>query len=110
MVLIGAGYDTRALRYRDADCTFFEVDLPSVLPVKETMATKFLSAVGGAQSVGASGRALGVDLNRATMAPPGVFAQLEALGLSRTKPTLVRPPPSRPPAAMKADGCTWTHV
>ena len=38
---------------------------------------------------GAEGRALGVDLNRATMAPPGVFAQLTGLGLDQSLPTLV---------------------
>lgn len=91
VVLIGAGYDTRALRYRNADATFYEVDLPSVLPVKETMAGKYLGGLPagpGATSVGAAGRALGVDLNRATMAPPGVVAQLEDLGLDRSRPTL----------------------
>lgn len=54
-----------------------QVDLPSVLPVKEAMATRFLQAEGGAaRSVGAEDRALGVDLNKATMAPPGRLAQL----------------------------------
>lgn len=66
-----------------------QVDLPSVLPVKDAMATTFLKAEGGPRSVGAEGRALGVDLNRATMAPPGVFAQLSGLGLDRSLPTLV---------------------
>lgn len=90
VVLIGAGYDTRALRYRTSAARFFEVDLPSVLPVKEAMATRFLQAEGGAaRSVGAEERALGVDLNKATMAPPGVFAQLSGLGLDRSLPTLV---------------------
>lgn len=89
VVLIGAGYDTRALRYRSSAARFFEVDLPSVLPVKDAMATTFLKAEGGPRSVGAEGRALGVDLNRATMAPPGVFAQLSGLGLDRSLPTLV---------------------
>ncbi|KOO21085.1 hypothetical protein Ctob_001429 [Chrysochromulina tobinii] len=30
VVLIGSGYDTRALRYREAGARFFEVDLPSL--------------------------------------------------------------------------------
>ena len=93
VVLIGSGYDTRALRYRDSGATFYEVDLPTVLPIKEGMATRYLDSMPGGASgganVGAAGRALGVDLNRATMAPPGVFAQLEALGLDRSRPTLV---------------------
>jgi len=91
VVLIGSGYDTRALRYRDAGARFFEVDLPSVLPVKDAMAQRFLGSggTGGGESVGAQGRALGVDLNRATMAPPGVFQQLETMGLSRAAPTLI---------------------
>lgn len=90
VVLLGAGYDTRALRYRSSGATFFEVDLPSVLPIKEAMAERYLSGQAGSdQSVGKAGRALGVDLNKATMAPPGVFAQLEALGLDRSRPTLI---------------------
>ena len=88
VVLIGSGYDTRALRYRGSAAAFFEVDLPAVLPVKDAMAQRYLSQSGGT-SVGSAGRALGVDLNRATMAPPGVFAQLEGLGLDRQRPTLV---------------------
>ena len=108
VVLIGSGYDTRALRYREAGARFFEVDLPSVLPIKEAMARRYLSSMArreaaasdeadgadaadaaAATSVGGMGRALGLDLNKATMAPPGVFAQLEALGLDRRQPTLV---------------------
>ena len=114
VVLIGAGYDTRALRYRTSAARFFEVDLPSVLPVKETMATRFLEAEGGAaRSVGAEGRALGVDLNKATMAPPGVFAQLSGLGLDRSLPTLVvseatRRARTRPHACTRARTTTRT--
>jgi len=108
VVLIGSGYDTRALRYREAGARFFEVDLPSVLPIKEAMARRYLSSMArreaaasdeadgadaadaaAATSVGGMGRALGLDLNKATMAPPGVVAQLEALGLDRRQPTLV---------------------
>ena len=95
VVLIGSGYDTRALRYLNSEATFYEVDLPSVLPVKEGMAQKYLAGEGGAaaaaagSTVGAQGRALGVDLNKATMAPPGVFAQLEGMGLEKARPTLV---------------------
>ena len=106
VVLIGAGYDTRALRYRTSAARFFEVDLPSVLPVKEAMATRFLAAEGGAaRSVGAEGRALGVDLNKATMAPPGVFAQLSGLGLDRSLPTLVVSEATRR-ARARAHACT----
>jgi hypothetical protein len=101
VVLIGSGYDTRALRYREAGARFFEVDLPSVLPIKEAMARRYLSSMArreaaasdeadgadaadaadaaAATSVGGMGRALGLDLNKATMAPPGDIAQLEAM-------------------------------
>ena len=90
VVLLGAGYDTRALRYRSSGATFYEVDLPSVLPIKEAMAERYLAEQqDGGQSVGSAGRALGVDLNQATMGPPGVFAQLELLGLERSCPTLI---------------------
>jgi hypothetical protein len=92
VVLIGSGYDTRALRYRGGEGAFFEVDLPSVLPVKESMAQRYVQGAGrggAGATVGSQGRALGVDLNQATMAPPGVFAKLEGLGLDRGRPTLV---------------------
>jgi O-methyltransferase involved in polyketide biosynthesis len=89
VVLVGAGYDTRALRYRGAEADFYEVDLPAVLPVKEGMAARFLAANGGGETVGAKGRALGVDLNEAAMSPPGVFSLLSGLGLDRARPTLV---------------------
>ena len=88
VVLVGAGYDTRALRYRTSGADFYEVDLPEVNRVKATMADRYLAGLGGGRS-STQGRALGVDLNKATMAPPGVFAQLEALGLDRQRPTLV---------------------
>jgi len=90
VVLIGSGYDTRALRYRASAATFFEVDLPNVLDVKEAMAKRYLaSKAGDPASASFAKGMLGVDLNRATMAPPGVFAQLEGLGLSRDEPTLI---------------------
>jgi len=44
IVLFGAGYDTRALRFRNAHdrkVNFFEVDLPSVCQGKETLYKKF---------------------------------------------------------------------
>jgi len=58
--------------------------------VKEAMAKRYLASKAG-EPAGASFAkgTLGVDLNRATMAPPGVFAQLEGLGLSRDEPTLI---------------------
>lgn len=115
VVLIGAGYDTRALRYRTSGANFYEVDLPKVNDVKATMMERFCKVNG--ESSGISGcRTLGVDLNKVTMAPPGVFAELEALGLDRQKPTLVvieavlfylSPPAKR---ALLADAATFVNA
>mmetsp|Transcript_89268 Transcript_89268/g.171190 ORF Transcript_89268/g.171190 Transcript_89268/m.171190 type:complete len:451 (+) Transcript_89268:111-1463(+) len=88
VVLIGAGYDTRALRYRASGADFFEVDLPTVNDVKAKMVERFSSLSDDISSKTVT-RTLGADLNKATMVAPGVFAQLEALGLSRERPTLV---------------------
>ena len=87
IVLIGAGYDTRALRYRGSGAQFFEVDLPQVLELKAAMSERYLTGRPNGRSAVAG--TLGVDLNKATMAPPGVFAQLESVGLSRQVPTLI---------------------
>ena len=85
VVLLGAGYDTRALRYRDSAATFYEVDLPQVCDVKARLARRYLSEAAPA----APCASLAADFNQACMKPPGVFAQLEALGLQRSRPTLV---------------------
>ena len=87
VILIGSGYDTRSLRYRDAACTFFEVDLPDVLSVKAKMADKFLlGADGQSYAAGLKSRSVGCDLNKAAGT---VMSQLEAKGLQRSMRTLV---------------------
>ena len=63
-VLIGAGYDTRALRFRRKDLQFFEVDLPSVLPIKRAMSTRYLEEQ-AAPTAGPRPAELGADLNEA---------------------------------------------
>ena len=60
-VLIGSGYDTRALRYRSAPLDFYEVDLPEVLVVKKAMCEGF---AGPEAAAVAAERSLGVDLNK----------------------------------------------
>ena len=42
MVLLGSGYDTRAIRYRDSRVRFFEVDLKSVVDVKAAHGPRLL--------------------------------------------------------------------
>ena len=59
MVLLGSGYDTRALRY--AGCVlFFEVDLPNVAEAKRKMSAGYCAARGVAPAP-----ALAADLNEA---------------------------------------------
>lgn len=84
-VLIGAGYDTRALRFRRKDLQFFEVDLPSVLPIKRAMSTRYLEEQ-AAPTAGPRPAELGADLNEAA---GQVLSRLEPLGFDRSKPTLV---------------------
>jgi len=91
VVLVGAGYDTRALRYRASGATFFEVDLPMVISVKQKLAAGFLAAAAGGggafRAADAARRSLGCDLNAAA---GDVFAQLQSqCGLVPDAPTLV---------------------
>ncbi len=92
VVLLGSGYDTRALRYRDAAggaLSFFEVDLPNVITVKRSMAQKYLGGAAGGDAFARTvygEQALGVDLNKAA---GSVFEQLGARGLSASVRTLV---------------------
>jgi len=85
VVLLGSGYDTRALRYakKAPNLTFFEVDLPDVVKVKASMSAR-------AKVVGAAGAALPVALPLDLNAGAGtVFAKLKELGLQPDVPTLV---------------------
>ena len=84
VILLGSGYDTRALRYRTAPANFFEVDLPEVLSVKHKMSLRFLDNAPAAEA--ASERALGVDLNKAS---GSVVVQLQTKGLNPRARTLV---------------------
>jgi len=83
-VLIGAGYDTRALRFRRTGLAFFEVDLPAVLPIKRAMSERYLQEQG--EVTAAQPVELGADLNEAA---GEVLARLAPLGFDRGKPTLV---------------------
>ncbi|KAL1510607.1 hypothetical protein AB1Y20_006908 [Prymnesium parvum] len=82
-VLIGSGYDTRALRFSSAPVDFYEVDLPGVLEVKKAMCTKY---AGAAAADAAAERSLGLDLNREASE---MFPRLEKLGLKAGVPTIV---------------------
>ena len=89
VVLIGSGYDTRALRYMDRGATFFEVDLPDVITVKAKLNSKYLEAKAGGKEFAASTskRSLGCDLNKGMGT---VFERLQSeCGLSADIPTLV---------------------
>lgn len=43
VILLGAGYDTRSLRFQRPGLKFFEVDLPDISRAKESMMTKYSS-------------------------------------------------------------------
>jgi methyltransferase (TIGR00027 family) len=89
IVLVGAGYDTRALRYRSSGCDFFEVDLPDVVAVKAKLRARYLADAepdGAARAAAAEERCLGVDLNEAA---GSVVERLGECGLRTDAPTLV---------------------
>ena len=88
VVLVGAGYDTRALRYAGkrtaTPLTFFEVDLPAVVEAKAAMGRRRDAAAAADAPLPA---ALACDLNQGA---GEVLARLEKeLGLSRALPTLI---------------------
>lgn len=82
-VLVGAGYDTRALRYARDGLSFYEVDLPAVLPIKRAMADKFL---GERPLPGGRSKELPCDLNEGA---GQVLERLAPLGFDREAPTLL---------------------
>ena len=85
-VLLGSGYDTRALRYARPGLSFFEVDLPDVLPIKRAMADGYYEGRATGASAPPRPQALACDLNEGA---GQVLARLEPLGFRRDLPTLV---------------------
>jgi len=85
-VLIGAGYDTRALRYARDGLNFFEVDLPEVLPIKRAMADDYYADEPSRPGAAARPQTLGCDLNEGA---GEVLQRLAPLGFDRAKPTLL---------------------
>lgn len=89
IVLFGAGYDTRSLRYND-DATFFEVDLPDVVEGKGRLQRywKDLKAEDGEEVVLPT--RIGYDLNDADPATgkPSLSYALKEAGLRPDVPTL----------------------
>jgi len=88
-VLLGSGYDTRALRYARPGLRFFEVDLPPVLPIKRAMADGYYegrAAAAPPPTTTTRPQALACDLNEGA---GQVLARLEPLGFRRDLPTLV---------------------
>lgn len=86
VVLVGSGYDTRALRYAGGAkaLSFFEVDLPSVVEAKAAMGQRRDAAAAANAPLP---KALACDLNEAA---GKVFTRLESeLGFDPTLPTLV---------------------
>ena len=83
VVLLGSGYDTRALRYAGRGAKFFEVDLPNVVEAKRKMSAGYCAARGVAPAP-----ALAADLNEAA---GDVLARLEGagVGFDRAARTLV---------------------
>ena len=86
VVLLGAGYDTRALRYRNAGAGFYEIDLETVVDVKGGMVRRFFEQVGGECSI----RTLALDFNKFDFSSCSPFDLLvKNHGLDQTRPTLI---------------------
>lgn len=84
VVLLGAGYDTRALRYSgDQAPAFYEVDLPVVTRAKGVLSSRYAAATGVRQPA-----MLPLDLMTCASGAPALEA-LAPLGLDRSRPTLV---------------------
>ena len=114
VILIGSGYDTRSLRYRDATCTFFEVDLPDVLSVKAKLAAKFLAPAGAdgeSYAAGLERRSVGCDLNKGVRPTRGSHQLVDrsSRATSRWRDTV--PPLTRAcPADCRVRSCRHCHV
>mmetsp|Transcript_12558 Transcript_12558/g.40047 ORF Transcript_12558/g.40047 Transcript_12558/m.40047 type:complete len:365 (-) Transcript_12558:108-1202(-) len=84
IVLLGAGYDTRALRYSgDQAPAFYEVDLPVVTRAKGVLSSRYAAATGVRQPA-----MLPLDLMTCASGAPALEA-LAPLGFDRSRPTLV---------------------
>jgi len=85
VVLIGSGYDTRALRYakRDPRLAFFEIDLPVVTRAKGVLSSRFAASTGVRLPA-----MLPLDLMTCAGGAPALDA-LAPLGFDPSRPTLV---------------------
>jgi len=89
IVLIGAGYDTRALRFAGSDIDFYEVDLPEIIATKTRMVDRFLE--GDPAPAGRCGiiSYLPLDLNEVVTKEADLVGLLRAEGLRDDLPTMV---------------------
>ena len=84
VVVVGAGYDTRAARYAGR-ATFFEVDLPDAVAAKKRVLDCYRGRAGAAAPV----THVGLDLETLKAKPPGHLVDvLVDVGLKRDAPAL----------------------
>jgi len=88
-ILIGAGYDTRALRFRnkhEGKISFFEADLPDVCKGKQTLYDKFKKEEDPNLS---QSTLIPLDLNEFDDVNVDFMKRLEKAGLDSSKPTFL---------------------
>jgi len=86
VVIIGAGYDTRSLRWQQDGLNFFEVDLPEVLSGKQRLHAKYKEQLGKEGDALQLPKMVGLDLNEAINVD--LLKLLEAQGLRVDQPTM----------------------
>ena len=95
VVVLGAGYDTRSLRFQSQGLRFFEVDLPDIATAKERMLRRFLGEERGSNSFTGTDvvrpEHVGFDLNEIATQQKRLLDDLVARGLELdpSVPTMV---------------------
>ena len=92
VVLLGAGYDTRALRFRSKaeNVHFFEVDLPDISAAKEAMLGRyFRDRTETPDAARPRPKHIGFDLNEIASKGKHLFDALGAAGFNESLPSMV---------------------
>lgn len=85
VVLLGSGYDTRALRYSQSNVDIYEIDIPEVVSMKSKMVNQYLENSSRESSI----TFVPLDLNEALTRNKNVVEVLKSQGFQEDLPTIV---------------------
>jgi len=81
VIVLGSGYDTRAIRFAQKGLKFFEVDLPEVSSTKSALVQKYLDANGNGGDDGDTVAHIKYDLNDLAKTDNSLLRTLKDAGL-----------------------------